>query len=351
MENNNTNSIQLPSIIILAAFIIVIAGIMSAASIINAVLLAFFISIILIKPIDWLQKKKVPKSLALFIVLFGTTILILGFTELIGSSLSSFSKNSHLYEDNLNKISIATLEFFKSKGFDISVSKLSSMFDISKVMSLTTSFLKQLGSLMGNAFTIFFLIIFLLLEANSFHLKLKYSLRDSKKSYSYINTIINSIRHYLSIKTMTSLLTGILIWLSLLIIGVDYAIIWGLIAFLLNYIPNFGSIIASIPALLFSAVQLGLTGVLWTGIVFVVVNMLIGNVIEPKVMGKGLGLSTYVVFLSLLFWGFILGTIGMFLSIPLTMTIKIILEQYPSTKSIALFLGSSDEINALVKKE
>ena len=131
----------------------------------------------------------------------------------------------------------------------------------------------------------------------------------------FVRVIGDSVRHYLTIKTFTSLLTGVFVWIGLALIGLEYAIIWALIAFLLNYIPNIGSILAAVPALLFALIQLGLDGVLFTAIVFVVVNMLVGNAIEPKIMGKGLGLSTFVVFFSLIFWGFILGTVGMFLSV------------------------------------
>ena len=147
---------------------------------------------------------------------------------------------------------------------------------------------------------------------------------------------------------VVSLLTGFLVWLALTIIGVDYAIIWALIAFLLNYIPNIGSIIAAIPAVLFAFVQLGFGGALWTTFVFIGVNMIIGNLVEPKVMGKGLGLSTFVVFISLLFWGFVLGTVGMFLSVPLTMAIKIMLAQNEQTKWIAILLGTQEEAQVII---
>ena len=218
-------------------------------------------------------------------------------------------------------------------------------------MSITAGFLGQLGGFMGNAFTIFFLVLFLLMEVDSFSIKTRAIVKGSAGSLAYFNTIGDSIRHYLSIKTMTSLLTGTLIWISLAIIGVDYAIIWALIAFLLNYIPNIGSIIAAVPAVLFALVQLGFGGVIWTTGVFVAVNMIVGNVVEPKMMGKGMGLSTFIVFGSLIFWGFMLGTVGMFLSVPLTMTIKIMLEQNPKTKWIAIFLGTQDDAQNILDKD
>jgi AI-2 transport protein TqsA len=136
--------------------------------------------------------------------------------------------------------------------------------------------------------------------------------------------------------------------LALAIIGVDYAILWGLIAFFLNYIPTVGSIIAAIPGITFSLIQLGFPTTYWTIGVYIFVNVVIGSIIDPKMMGKGLGLSTSVVFFGLLFWGFILGPVGMFLSVPITMTIKIILSMNPRTQWIAVLLGTKkDTLKAL----
>lgn len=339
-----------PIAIIFASIIIIIAGLMQAISIVNPILMALFISIICAQPISWLQKKKVPPTLAVFLVIFVIVGVFVGFSELIGSSLSSFSQNVAIYEANLNTMGKSVLEFANSYGLNISFDKVSSMFEVSKVMNLTAGLLGQLGSFMGNALTIFFLAIFLLLELDSLSVKSKVIFKESNTS-KYLFSIFESIRHYLSIKTLTSLLTGALIWVSLELVGLDYAIIWGLIGFLLNYIPNIGSIVAAIPAILFALIQLGFGGVLWTGMVFFCVNMIVGNVVEPKMMGKGLGLSTYVVFLSLIVWGFILGTVGMFLSIPLTMAIKIMLEQNKKTEWIAILLGSGDEAVAILEEK
>jgi predicted PurR-regulated permease PerM len=350
MYKNISNLNKVPVVVIIASFIIVIAGLMQAISIVNPILMALFISIICAQPISWLQKKKVPQTLAIFIVFFLIVAVFIGFSELIGASLSSFSENVTVYEGNLMEMGNLIVELIKSFGFKISFSKVSSMFDVSKIMNVTAGLLGQLGSIMGNALTIFFLALFLLFELDSLEIKSKLIFKETTTS-NYIFSIFKSIRHYLSIKTVTSFITGAFVWVALEIIGLDYAIIWGLIAFLLNYIPNIGSIVAAIPAVLFALIQLGFVGVLWTSIVFVAVNMIVGNIIEPKMMGKGLGLSTYVVFVSLLVWGFILGTVGMFLSVPLTMAIKIILEQNERTKWIAILLGSAEEASAILENE
>lgn len=349
MEKNNATAIVSNPIIIFASFIIIIAGLMNAVSIVNALLMGLFISIVCAQPIAWLKSKKVPQTLALIIVLIGVTAVFIFFIEVIGSSLSSFSKNVDVYEENLREMGNVLFARLESRGFSPSMSKITNLIDVSRAMNITANLLSRLGSFMGNALTIFFLTVFLLLELDSIAIKSKVVYRNSKKSYTYFNTIVSNIRHYLTIKTITSLFTGFLVWISLKIIGIDYAIIWALIAFLLNYIPNFGSIIAAIPAILFALIQQGFDGAFWTGIIFLVVNMIIGNIVEPKMMGRGLGLSTYIVFVSLLFWGFVLGTVGMFLSVPLTMALKIVLEQNPTTKNIAIFLGTEDEAKAMFK--
>jgi AI-2 transport protein TqsA len=143
----------------------------------------------------------------------------------------------------------------------------------------------------------------------------------------------------MAIKTWMSLATGIAVFIWLVIIGVNYAVLWGLLAFFLNYVPNIGSIIAAIPAVLLALIQLGLVKSIIVAGGFTVINLLIGNVIEPRFMGRGLGLSTLVVFLSLLFWGWVLGPVGMLLSVPLTMTAKIALDSRDETRWLAILLG------------
>jgi predicted PurR-regulated permease PerM len=145
----------------------------------------------------------------------------------------------------------------------------------------------------------------------------------------------------MAIKTTTSFITGIFISVWLAIIGVDYPILWGSLAFLLNYVPNIGSIIAAVPAIILAFIQLGLWSALFTALGYVLVNGIIGNIVEPKFMGRSLGLSTLIVFLSLVFWGWILGPVGMLLSVPLTMTVKIALESNSSTRWIAILLDSA----------
>ncbi len=155
--------------------------------------------------------------------------------------------------------------------------------------------------------------------------------------------VASKIKHYMVLKSLMSLATGFLVWVTLWLFGLDYAVLWGVLAFFLNFVPNIGSLLAAIPAVLLAVVQLGFAQAIWIALAYVTINTVIGSVIETKMMGKGLGLSTLVVFLSLIFWGWLLGPVGMLLSIPLTIMAKIACEGWSSTAWIAVMLGSGEE--------
>ena len=351
MNKNSIVSTEGSTVLKVAALIIIIAGLIYAKAIIIPFLLALFISIICAQPISWLQKKRLPRWLALVLVLVAVISLFSGFTFLIGGTLSSFSSNVSKYESTLTTISNSFIQFLNAKGLNIPKDQASSLIQPAKILEFTAGAVNELLNMMGNTFLIFLITLFILMEFGSFSVKAKAILSGSDESISYFSTITQNIRHYLGIKTLICLLTGILIYIALLIIGVDYALLWALIAALMNYIPNIGSIIAAIPAVLFALVQFGISGALWTLGSFMLVNNVLGNFVEPRIMGKGLGLSTLVVFLSLLFWGFVFGTVGMFLSVPLTMTIKIILEQNENTRWIAILLGTPAEAEIYLQQK
>ena len=314
-----------------------------AKSIITPFLLAIFISIICAQPISWLEKKRIPNCFAIIIVLLGLIILFSGFAFLIGGRVASFLANVSKYESALTTISKSFIQFLNQKGLSIPQDQVLNLIQPARILEFTALAVNQLLNVMGSTFLIFLISLFIFLEFGSFSDKAKAILSVSDESNFYFSTIIQNIRHYLWIKTLLCLLTGSLIYVALLIIGVDYPLLWALIAGLMNYIPNIGSIIAAIPAVLFALVQCGLSGALWTLGSFLLVHNVLGNFVEPRIMGRGLGLSILVVFLSLLFWGFILGPVGMFLSVPITMTIKIILEQNEKTRWLAILLGTPAE--------
>jgi predicted PurR-regulated permease PerM len=179
----------------------------------------------------------------------------------------------------------------------------------------------------------------MLLEATSIPAKLRFIVGEQDSSMAPFEKFIGNVKNYMAIKTIVSLASGICVAILIYIMGVDYPMLWGMLAFALNYVPNIGSIIAAIPPVLLAIIQVGFFKAMMVAVGFVVINLVIGSVIEPRYMGRGLGLSTLVVFLSLLFWGWVLGPVGMLLSVPLTITAKIALDSRDETRWMAVLLG------------
>ena len=332
-----------PTAVGVAAFVIILAGMKQAQSFLSPFLMALFIAIICAQPILWLKKKNVSSGLAVLIVIIGLLAVYTGLNWLVGSSLSLFIRDASKYSESLKEITESSGRFFSERGINIAVFGGAGSMDPAKVMEYTRTVVSHIREMVSNEITFLFLTIFLLAEVEAIRLKIRAILKGNDADFEYWQNIGKKIRHYLSIKTMTSLATGVLVGSSLAIIGVDYPVLWGLVAFLLNYIPTIGSIIAAIPGITFSLLQLGFPATFWTISIYLFVNVVIGSVLEPRIMGRGMGLSTFTVFFGLIFWGYILGPVGMFLSVPITMALKFILNYNPKTRWIAVILGTRDD--------
>jgi AI-2 transport protein TqsA len=344
MNGNGQRTAKAPALLILASFIIVVAGMKAASSILVPFFLAVFIAVICTPPLFWLQRKGVPKILALVLILAAILFIGLLFGALIGSSLNNFFSALPDYQERLLSQIASLTSWLRAMGVNIPHNAVAGVFNPEWVMSLAGGIFSALSSILNNTFLILLTAVLILLEAADFPKKLKLLLKNPEKSLSAIEKFSQDAKRYLVIKTILSAATGIAIWLWLLILGVDYPVLWGTLAFLLNYVPNIGSIIAALPAVLFVFIQLGVGYALLAALGFVVVNTVIGNLIEPKLMGKGLSLSPLVVFLSMVFWGWVLGPIGMIISVPMTSLVKIALESHEETRAFAVMLGSGAEL-------
>jgi len=322
-----------------AAFVIVIAGIRVSAPILVPFLLSLFIAIISGPPLSFLKRKGVPRSLALLIVVAAVIAIVLILAVLVGNSINDFSQSLPVYQAHLKEQTAALLAWLGGLGLVVPEGGLRDAFDPGSAMKLVASLLSGLGGTLTNAFLILITVTFILLEASGFSAKLRASVADPDRSFETIDRFLSTIQRYMAIKTVISLATGIAIAVWLAILGVDYPLLWGLLAFLLNYVPTIGSILAAVPAVLLALLQLGAGSALMAASGYLAVNIAVGTVIEPRVMGRGLGLSTLVVFLSLVFWGWVLGPVGMLLSVPLTMTLKIGLGSSEETRWVAVLLG------------
>ena len=342
--------------IVSAAVVIVIAGLKEAAPFIVPFLMSVFIAVISF-PLMWkLQQRGLPKGLALMAVVLVVVLAGVMLTWLIGSSLTDFSRMLPEYQRKIAEEWAFVLQWLNGHGISVSAT-LKDMIDPTAAVGLLSSILKGFGNVLTNSFLILLTVTFILLEAAGLVQKLpgiKTAVNDANEGTgedggdrdtadSFTNVFVNKLRDYMSMKTIISMFTGMIIGVALWLIGVDYPVLWAVLAFMLNFVPNIGSIIAAVPAVLLTIVQLGAGPAFLVAIVYIAVNVLIGSFLEPRFMGKGLGLSTLVVFVSLIFWGWVLGPVGMLLSVPLTITVKLALDSSPETVWLGHLLGPLDE--------
>jgi len=339
------------TLLTLAASVVVIAGMRAAQNLIVPLMLALFLAIIAAPGVSWLKRKRVPSPVAILLVVI---VMLAGLTVVgivLGRSVNLFVAAIPQYQvriDGLVESIPASLERF---NIDIDESEITEILSPGSIMSWVGSGLKGLAALLKNAFVISLIVVFMLMEGVWIPTKLRVAFGEDSGTVQQLSHAATQIQRYLAVKTIISLATGTFIAVWTAVVGLDFVLVWGLLAFLLNFIPTIGSLIAAVPAVLLALVQLGPGAALAVGIGFLIVNVAFGNIIEPNVMGRTLGLSTLVVFLSLVFWGWVLGTVGMLLSVPLTMIIKIILESSETTRPIAIMLDNGRAAAERVKLE
>jgi predicted PurR-regulated permease PerM len=311
--------------------------------------LAVFISIIANAPISFLEKRGVPGGLSILIVIVMVILLLFGATMVLTASIQDFSNNLPVYQAGL-ETSVATIKPALARmGIKVPDNELGSLINPSLAMSLANSLLTSITQLLSNAALIGMFVILMLLEASEMSRKIDIIRDDEGKARANVARFVKNTKQYMAMKAAICLAEGILIFAGMTMLGVNDAILWGFLTFVLNFIPTIGLILAAIPTVLLAWLQLGPRSAIYAAICFLAVNIVVGNIIEPRVMGRGMGLSTLVIFLSLVFWGWLLGPVGMVLSVPLTMLAKFWAETDENTRWIAVLLSSGSEVQALSK--
>lgn len=353
MSNNNSFSPVSRVIVVSAALVVVIAGMKAAAPMLLPFLMSAFIAVISYPLMSRLQQSGLPQVLALSLVILLVILIGFALTLLVGTSITDFSRSIPAYQEKISGEWLAILQWLAEHGVSVSET-IKETIDPGAAVGLVSSILKGFGNVLTNSFLILLTVIFILLEAGGLTEKLLQLQSDESLKHSdkpelgdfgdalFVREFASKLRNYMSLKTIISIVTGVIIGSALWLIGLDYPILWGVLAFLLNFVPNIGSIIAAVPAVLLALVQLGVTPALLVAAVYIATNVIIGSVVEPRYMGKELGLSTLVVFVSLVFWGWVLGPVGMLLSVPLTITLKLALDSKAETRWLSHLLGPVD---------
>ena len=369
-----------------AALVVIVAGLRLARSVLVPCLLAAFIAIVLSPLLLWLKNRRVPTFIALALIMTAFTSVVFAVALMVGDSFNDFAQRLPDYQSQIQAQIDRTADWLRGYGIDIPDFQLdrgnsavpapgglaegtssgdqltnqtaaqipralsveaepeatmASPFNLKSISAFVRQILSGIGTIVSTAIVVLLTLVFMLLEAAHFPDKMIRAFGASSVPMKHLETITKNVRRYMAIKTATSILTGLLVTMFLSFAGIDYAILWGLLACLCNFIPNIGSIMAAVPVLALATIQEGLASSFTVALGYLGINFAVSYAIEPRFMGAGLGLSTLVILLSLFFWGWVLGPVGMLLSAPLTMIVKIVLESFDETRPLAILLGSS----------
>ena len=334
----------------MAAVVVLIYGMQMAKVLLVPFLIAVFLALITVRPMLWLQRRRVPGFLAAFLIVAALLLLLATVGAILGTSIADFTAALPVYQARLDAIWAGVVEFlgrfFETDGFD----NVREMIDPGRAMGLAATLLNALRGVLTNTFLIIFTMIFILLEASSVGTKIEAAFGQRADSLTQAREFLQNLGRYLGIKTIVSLATGLCAGLLTWSLGLDFPLLWAMLAFLLNYVPTIGSIIAAVPAVLLALVQIGPGAAGATALGFAAINVVFGNIIEPRLMGYGVGISPLIVFVGLIFWGWVFGPVGMLLSVPLTMTLKLALERNERTRWVAILIGSERDADYKLKR-
>jgi len=313
-----------------AAIVIVIAGMRASAEILMPFLLALFIAVICAPLYQGMRRRHVPTTLAMVAILLlmvGGVLILVGVVE---RAIAALSGRLPAYQAAFVASTDQLWGWLEGLGLELPEATLREYLNFQVLLRYLGTIAGTLGDFLTTMVIVVIVAIFILLEGSALPAKVRDLPVLSQDTWTRLQQVAADVRRYMFLKTGMSLLTGAL---------VDFAILLGVLAFALNYIPVIGSIVAAIPGILLAFVEFGLGTSLLVAAGYVVINVGVSNGIEPRYLGNGLGLSPLVVILSVLLWGWVLGPMGMLLSVPLTMSVKIALESDEGTQWLAILMS------------
>ncbi len=342
-------------LIVMAAGFVVLAGLRAAGGFFIPILLAAFIATASVPMTDWLRRHKVPRSLAVAITVlvdfaFLAAIVFVGFS-LLGDLQGKWeTKYQGLLTEKVADLAVTITEILEKWKVEGAKEKVDAYFkeksleslkalEFSQVWTLSTDLVGRVAKFLGTAFIVFILTVFMLTEARMFGRRLSAIRKADGPNFQRLMSAVHDIQKFLGIKTIISLFTGVLAGFVCWLAGLDFPILWGIVAFGMNYIPVVGSVFAGLPPVILALLVQGGWSAFAVGLCYVLINIALGNLVEPMLMGRRFGLSTLVVITSVLFWGWIWGPVGMLLAVPITMMLKVGLDNSSDFRWIAIAIS------------
>lgn len=322
--------------------VVIAAGIKLASPLLSQLVLAAFLATVTAPLVLGLRRRGVPVALAIAAGVLVDVALVASLITFVAGSVTAFSQRLPMYEERMSTLGTHVSDWLLSHGVDVSLAALREVVDPGVLVGMARSVVQSVAELLSRILIMLLMVAFMLIEAVGIERKLVRVVED-RADLSDLRDGVGHVHKYLYVKSGTSAMTGALVAAWCWVCGVDLPLLWGLLAFLLNYIPNIGSIIAAVPPVLLALVQHGVGAALAVAAGYLAVNFTIGNMLEPRWMGRALGLSSLVVFLSMLVWGWLLGPVGALFSAPLTMMLKHWLEHTTDLAWVAVLLSPTEE--------
>lgn len=330
------------ALLAVAALVVVVAGLRAAGPVLVPFLLSVFLATVSLPVVTWLRRRRVPTAVAVAAAILLDAVVVAAIVALVAGSVARFRDQLPLYQTRLAGIAADALHRLDRLGIDTSPWVTEARLNPALLLGLVQGLIGGVAGILQQTVVILLTVILLLFEAVGLPAKLVAAFRGPAYARHFAR-VVTEVQRFLAIKTLLSLATGAVTAVALLLIGVDLALLWGFLAFILHFIPNVGALLAAVPPVFLALAQLGPWEALLVALVYVAVGTVIGNLLEPYLTGRRLGLSTLVVFLSLLFWGWLWGAVGMLLSVPLTMVVKIACEESERFRWVAVLLADAPE--------
>lgn len=294
--------------------------------ILTPLILAIFLAFLLMPTIAWMNDRKVPLYMTSVILILLIMAVVLFFGYLLSVSFNNFNNDWPVIQTELNELMQSFVLSLKNQGLQIDYPQLLKSLNLQSLTSYVGKGMQSMVGIISNLVIIFFVTLFLVIEAKRFEEKSIHIYGEENPLINSFTQIARQIQRYILWKTIISFITGVIVYVILLAFNIKFAMLWGILTFVLNYIPTVGSILATLPPVLLALLQYSPIGAFFLLAVLVLVQSLIGNFIEPRIMGKELNLSPLVVFVNMILWGLLWGGVGMILSTPLLVAIKVVVS-------------------------
>ncbi|GJM14788.1 MAG: AI-2E family transporter [Thermodesulfobacteriota bacterium] len=317
-----SGKLKIHPLLAVACIVIIVAGMQAIAPVLNLFLVALLLAVSIMPLVAWQLNRGWPRTLALGLTILFVIVIGASLTSILGLAINNMAQKAPFYKDRIAEIYQSGLNYISSKGINIEDVQSLELFSPDKLVSVGSTFIEGILSTFGNFFFVLLLMIFILIEFSQIQLKAARKEYEEDSWQLRFSEITNDLKRYISITALSGLMAAVSNTILLLVVGVDFAIMWGFLSFLFSFIPNLGFILSVIPPALIALLEYGWPQCLIVVVGFIVINSLVDNILKPKFLGQEFNISILMVFVSLLFWGWVLGPIGAILGVPMTMAVK-----------------------------